>query len=158
MNKYVEFINEGKEVTERNSYSFTCSTKNLEERVIIAYMDYLKDNNVAYGRLLKDVLYNSSVNLFELSLPKKKCSVSIVNEEVGKGDSNSNIDLEAILRNTDNILKQLTDQCSEISELKAIIKQQESLIERLQSQDTMNRVSVDSDYQDENEMYVYEEE
>lgn len=131
MNKYIDFINSCDKEPERFPYSFTCSSKNIEERAIIAYMNYLKDNNIAYGRLLKDILYNSSIELFELSLPQKKCSVII---QSGKAQVKNNSDeFQTILENTAAIIEKLTDQCNEIDELKKIIKEQSNIISKLQN-------------------------
>lgn len=140
---YIDFINDSNN-NERYSYSFTCSAKNIEERVIIAYLSYLKDNNIAYGRMLKDILYNLSVENFGLSIPLKnigKTTISNKNHNDPIGEDHS---IEEILENTKEILKLIKDNG---------IKSKQEIVDKSEHEVVINdkrneKISLEEKYKD----------
>lgn len=138
---YVQNIMNVDAASERNTYSFTCSSKTLEERAIISYMDYLKANNIAYGRFLKDVLYNAAIDSFDLSLPRKSATITV-------GSSSAHAtgveidDVKRLLRMLDNLNEKCDKQSEQISELYNIIEKQTDLIKRLLNNNNNDDIAV----------------
>lgn len=143
MKDYVQEIMNAEAPSERNTYSFTCSNKSIEERAIMAYMEFLKDNNITYGKFLKDVLYNSAIGEFNLPLPRKSSSVVVGSKSAESGVSSQ--DMNRIISLLSDLSAKSDTQLKEIESLHRIIEEQEkSIKELLKGTNTVAITSVDT--------------
>ena len=129
MKNYTEKIMKTDAASERNTYSFTCSNKSIEERAIMAYMDFLKDNNITYGKFLKDILYNSAIVEFDLPFPRRNCAIAI-----GKNSSESDIsacDMNKLFSSISDLSAKSDIQLKEIYSLHRVIEEQSKIINQL---------------------------
>lgn len=157
---YIQDIMNADATSERNTYSFTCSSKTLEERAIMSYMNYLKDNNIAYGRFLKDVLYNAAIDSFDLSLPRKSAAITIGCSSSSNSTGVDSNDIKRLLTVLNNLNEKCDKQSEQICELHKIIENQTDLIRKLSLNNNNNNnddiaVTDNEDYTDD---YISEEE
>ena len=126
MKDYIQEIMNADATSERNTYSFTCSSKTIEERAIIAYMDFLKDNNITYGKFLKDVLYNSAISEFNLPLPRRSSAVIIGSKTSSESGISSN-DMNRLFSLLSDLSTKSDAQLKEIDSLHNIIEEQNKI-------------------------------
>lgn len=151
MKDYIQEIMNAEAPSERNTYSFTCSSKTIEERAIIAYMDFLKDNNITYGKFLKDVLYNSAISEFNLPLPRRSSAVIIGSKTSSESGISSN-DMNRLFSLLSDLSAKSDAQIKEIDKLHSIIEEQNKIIKQLLNKenniviekDTTNTIAVTS--------------
>lgn len=142
MKDYIQEIMNADATSERNTYSFTCSSKTIEERAIIAYMDFLKDNNITYGKFLKDVLYNSAISEFNLPLPRRSSAVIIGSKTSSESGISSN-DMNRLFSLLSDLSTKSDAQLKEIDSLHNIIEEQNKIIKQLLNKE--NNIVVEKD-------------
>lgn len=143
MKDYIQEIMNAEAPSERNTYSFTCSSKSIEERAIMAYMNFLKDNNITYGKFLKDILYNSAITEFNLPLPRKNSAIVIGSNNNSCESGISSHDINKLFSLLSDLSTKSDAQLKEIDSLHNIIEEQNKIIKQLLNKE--NNIVVEKD-------------